>query len=114
VFTCSFSDELLASVVETNQLDDPDRPPASSDVFRCKPATMRSLRRRLRDLCAAVRSDPAITFDPCFTDSVTRELPQRFVAAIAGSSATNCRLPIRQSRRHCKSLGLLAHGPIRV
>lgn len=97
VYTCSFSEDLLAEVAHSIGVGSLDELCGPIEVFRCKPGELDSLRRCLRHYCQSLRFDEKVLQDPRFVAGVTLELPNRLLSAIAGSVGS-CPAPTTRKR----------------
>ncbi len=89
IYTCSFSEDLLAAVSATLHVDGIDDLCQKSEVFHCSPAVMESVRQSLRNLCEIARSNSSLLTSSYFFDGVTHDLPHRLLSAIATSTRSN-------------------------
>lgn len=89
IYTCSFSEDLLAGVFNTLYVDGIDDLCQKSEVFHCSPEAMELVRQSLRNLCEIARSKSSLLTSSYFFCGVTNDLPHRLLSAIATSTRSS-------------------------
>lgn len=84
VYTCSFPEDLLAAISDTQEFGELDELRGNASVIRCRATAMESLRRCLQQLCTRIRNRVSLT-QPELVDDVTRVLPLQLLNAIAAA-----------------------------
>jgi len=87
VYTCSFPEDLLATLSDALCLDELDELRRDASVVRCRAPAIDSVRKCLGRLCATIRSNAIALTDQNFVEHATRDLPIRLLSAIATSHA---------------------------
>lgn len=105
VYTCSFSESLLVEAAKILGVGTLDELCGNSEVFRCRPDELESVRRFLSLCCGRLRANRDLLFDPNFTAAVELDLPRQLLLAIAGAAGLS--LP-RASRK--RDLALMRAG----
>ncbi len=82
VFTCSFSDELLAEISESLSVSELDDLRGPHEAVRCHPIAIAGLRASLRTLCCQIRRDKGAIHDAGLIDAMRREVPSRILGAV--------------------------------
>ena len=85
VYTCSFPEELLATISDAIGLVAVDDLREDASVMRCRASAMESVRKCLGQLCTTIRSGALPLAHQSFLDLSTRDLPVRLLSAIATS-----------------------------
>lgn len=88
VYTCSFPEDLLATLSDSLFVAELDDLCGDRSVFRCRDSAIASVRKCLGQLCATIRSGVISPADEDVADRATRELPERLLSAIVTSHST--------------------------
>ena len=88
VYTCSFTEELLANISESLDIGELDDLHQSANVIRCRVSAIDSLRKCLSQLCTQIRNGASRT-EPELVNCASRDLTTRLLSAI-GTSQGAC------------------------
>lgn len=85
VYSCSFPEELLASLSEGLQVGELDQLRGSNEVIDCHSDLMLQLQNRMQILCDSARCDEKSLSQPSTQQQLTYELPRQILRTIAAS-----------------------------
>jgi AraC family ethanolamine operon transcriptional activator len=86
IYTCSFPEDLLASLSEGLLLGELDRLRGSSEVISCRPDLMNQLQNQMRALCDSVRREEKSLCQRDIQHDLTFALPRQLLRTIAAST----------------------------
>lgn len=89
VYTCSFPEELLATICESMDIDQLDVLRADAAVVRCHTSAMKALRDCLSELSNTVSTDTSVPYGMSIIDTLTWDLPARLLSSIATADSVN-------------------------
>ena len=84
VYTCSFPEELLATISESLDVGELDELRRDASVIRCRAPGIELVRKCVGQLCTRIRSGASLS-EPELVDCATRTLPTRLISAIGAS-----------------------------
>ncbi len=83
IYTCSFPENMLASISDAISLGELDDLSEGEGVVRCRMAAIRSVRKCLHKLCNAIRDGRLALTNQELVDHATGDLPMRLLSTIS-------------------------------
>ena len=84
VYTCSFSEELLRTLSESQGVGELDEMLGDASVIRCRVSALESARKCFGQLCSQIRGGASLG-DPQLVHCLSHDLPIRLLSAISTS-----------------------------
>jgi AraC family ethanolamine operon transcriptional activator len=85
IYTCSFPEDLLASLSEGLQVGELDELRGTNEVINCRSEVMNQLQNRMRAMCDSARREEKALCQRNTQHELTIELPRQLLLAIATS-----------------------------